>query len=383
MNEGWLRVRGVLDRRFALVVAVLLVVAAAGAWVTYGAHVAPETTTTERTVETGRVTGTFVHGAEVTEGARAAGFDPGSRVENRSVYFDAVMPVLDGAFALSYEDRAPAQVRVERTVEVRSATTDLDDETVVYWNRTLSRTSQTAALRPGDRLRVPFDIDAAERTSDAENVSDRLRSPGQVRLRVDVDVTVTRGVDGATPRDLSANLTVVPEGGVYRVESTGGVETFERTETVTRRVRPGPLRSLGGPVLALVSLADAAGLVVARRRGLLELSERERAWLSYRDDREDFDEWITTVRLPADARGLPTAEAASLADLVDFAIDTDNAVMETPGERTFHVVHDGYRYTFTAPSVPASVTADGLGSSGTRSEEGSDPGRTVDPEAED
>lgn len=384
MSETWLRVRRMLDRRFALVVALLLLVAAMGGWVTYDAHVTAETTTVERTVETGRVTGAFAHGATVTAGANGTGFERGSRVENRTVYFGAVMPVLDGTFTLGYEGRAPARVRVERTVEVRSAETGTGGETVVYWNRTLSREAATTTLRSGDRAQVPFRFNVSRTASEAENVSERLQSPGQVQLLVLVDATVTRQVEDPTPRSLSYNLTVLPQGGIYRVESSPGETTFERTETLTRRVQPGALRALGGPLLALFSLADVAGLVVARRRGALGLSEREAAWLDYRDDRDNFDEWITTVRLPDEARSLPVAEAEALADLVDFAIDTDNAVMEAPGERTFHVVHDGYRYTFVAPTPPESAGALGaLASDGVEGGSDTEPDPPGDPESED
>jgi hypothetical protein len=39
---------------------------------------------------------------------------------------------------------------------------------------------------------------------------------------------------------------------------------------------------------------------------------------------------------------------------VDFAIDTDNAVIERPDGEEFSVVHDGYRYVYRPPSLPTS-----------------------------
>lgn len=379
MKETGLRVREALDRWFTPVVALLVLVAAAGLWVGYGAHGTTETTTVERTVETGQVTGSFAHGANIMGETNATGFESGARVENRTVYLGAIMPVLDGAFALGYEGETPAEVRVARTVEVRSVSTETGGEPIVYWDRTLSGETTTTTLESGDRTRVPFRVDVTETASDAENVSERLRSPGGVELRVVVDVALSRA-DRST-RDLSYNLTVDlgGGGGVYRVESSDGTTTFERTETVTRQVEPGALQAVGGPALGLVGLAGVAGLAVARRRGEIALSERERAWLDYRDDRDDFDEWITTVRLPEESWSLPVAEAATLADLVDFAIDTDNAVTESPDERVFNVVHDGYRYTYTAPAPPATAEASSL----RRAEPEPDPTVVSDPESED
>ena len=381
MVDGWLRARAVLDRWFPVVVAVFVVLAGVGAWAAYGAYVAPGTTVEERTVDEWRVTGGFDHRATVTPPANGTAFEPGTTVENRSVYFTAVMPELEGSFTLGYGGEGPAAVRLDERVRVRSAEGTGDEEPTVYWKQSRALESGNATLQPGGRLRVPFSLNVTQAVVDAEAVNGRLGSPGQVQVDIVVDVVVDR--QNGPAQNLSFVLPIRPEGSLYRVESGAREETFSRTERVTLREEPGAAGTVGGPVLAAAGVVGLAGLVVARRRGLVALSADERAWLDYRDDREDFDEWVTTVRLPDEARDLPVAEAGSLADLVDFAIDTDNAVMETPGERTFHVVHDGYRYTFTAPSVPASVRTDAPGPSGGRSEAGPDPGQAVDPESED
>jgi hypothetical protein len=285
------------------------------------------------------------------------------------------MPVLDGSFVVTYEGRSRARVSVDRRVEVQGVGTSGESSTV-YWNRTLSRRTTTGTVGSGGGVRVPFAVDVSRAADDARNVSERLGSPGQVRLLVVADVAVERA--GGSTRELSADLTIQPGTGLYRVESSRASATFDRTETVTRRVRPGALRSFGGPLLALVCLADVAGLVYARRAGALGLSDRERAWLDYRDDRDEFDDWITAVRLPAEARDLPVAEAETLADLVDFAIDTDSAVLESPGDRTFHVVHGGYRYTYTAPAPPGSVDGPGTPTEGVDRDGAGDPEPSVD-----
>jgi hypothetical protein len=357
MGENGLRGRALLDRWFPVVVAAALVLAGVGVWVTHGAHVAPGTTTEQRTVEEWAVSGSFDHRATVRPPADGRAFEPGTTVTNRTIYFQRVMPVLSGAFVLGYEGTTPAEVEVERQVRVRSVGGD-EGETV-YWSRTLATESRTATLDPTGTVRVPFSLDVAETTLDARNVSERLRAPGRVQIDVVVDATVERRGEGATVRDLSFTLPVRPEGSVYRVEADPREETFERTETVTVAAEPGPLRSLGGPAAGVAGLAALGGLLLARSRGLVALSEAERAWLDYRDDRADFEEWITTIRLPPEARDLPVAEAATLADLVDFAIDVDSAVLESPDEERYHVVHDGYRYTFDAPPVPERSLADG------------------------
>lgn len=69
-------------------------------------------------------------------------------------------------------------------------------------------------------------------------------------------------------------------------------------------------------------------------------------------------------------------EADSLAGLVDFAIDTDNSVIEAPDADAYYVRHDGYLYCYRPPrsdggndetadgSVSETDSTDGNGSEG-------------------
>lgn len=123
-------------------------------------------------------------------------------------------------------------------------------------------------------------------------------------------------------------------------------------QDVEQRVAVDGLVSRPGWSTRSPSLLGPVGLAYVRYDGRLALTEAEREWLAYRDDRTDFDDWISTIRLPEEARDLPVAEADTLADLVDFATDTDNAVLESADGERSHVVHDGYRYTFEAPPDP-------------------------------
>ncbi len=176
-------------------------------------------------------------------------------------------------------------------------------------------------------------------------------------------VTATRQTDGASPHQIRFSLPIESQSGVYLLSSnTSDSKTFSHAKTISVPNDPGSLRSLGGPLLLAVGLLGLVGLAFARSRGAITLSQAEREWLAYLDDRTDFDEWIATIRLPDDAEELPRAEAETLADLVDFAIDTDNAVLEQPDGSTYFVVHDGYRYRFEAPTNPSSEPGRPLGS---------------------
>ena len=107
-----------------------------------------------------------------------------------------------------------------------------------------------------------------------------------------------------------------------------------------------------GWLLVFVGPSGLAGFVAARRLNRLSLSNRERESLALGRDRDDFDEWISKIELPPESLDRPEATATSLAALVDFAIDTDNSVIEDPHSGTYHVLHDGCRYTYRPPDAP-------------------------------
>jgi hypothetical protein len=363
MKEGGLRARAFLGRWFEVVVVVSLVVAAVGGWLTFGAYAAPGTHEERRTVDEWTVEGSFTHEATVTDAANDTVFEPGTVVRNRSVYFQRVMPVLEGQFALAVRDAgAPVDVRIRRQLVVRSVETAASDEDpVVYWreNRTLGATETT--VRSGGRTTVPFSVDVSRTVAEARNVSERLGSPGHIQTRVAVTVAATPQTTDAETRRLTFSLPIDASRSLYRVEAASTSETFSSTEVVTVANDPSPLKTVGGPAALGVGLLGAFALVAARLRDTIGVSEAERAWLAYRDDRADFDEWITTVRLPDDAASRPVARADTLADLVDVAIDTDNPVLQSPDGGVYYVLHDGYRYTFDAPPNPSTPADDVAG----------------------
>jgi hypothetical protein len=170
-------------------------------------------------------------------------------------------------------------------------------------------------------------------------------------------------------RTVEHSLPIGVDGSTYRVDDPGSLgERHEETRPVTVRDDPGPLAGVGGPVLFVLGAAGAAALVAGRRRGQFALTPEEREWLAFQADRSDFEGWLVTMRLPDAADDLPRAEAETLADLVDFAIDTDNAVAEHPETGTFAVVHDGYRYVYEPPALPADDERDADAEEAERSE---------------
>jgi hypothetical protein len=352
-SERGLRLRAALDRWFDVVVVVLLVSVVLGGWLSYDAFVDPETRQEQRTVDEWRVSGSFSHQAVVTDSADGSVFQPGAVVSDREVYFYRVMPVVDGELLLAYEGAdAPLDLTVERRLVVRSVDASRRGaDSTVYWQQNRSLGTAETALQPNERASVPFRVNVTQTLQEARTVNNRLGSPGHVQASIRVTVDATRGIAGAETRRLTFTLPIDAETGVYRVRNEPREETFARTETVTV-TKSNPVRETGGPLLLVVGLVGAAGLILARSRNAIAPTDDEREWLTFRTDRVDYDDWISTIRLPEETATRPRAEADRLADLVDFAIDTDNAVLESPDGDAYYVLAGDHRYVFETPPAP-------------------------------
>ncbi len=376
VSRRTLRLRRLLDEQFDLLVAVLAVLALVGGAVTYTTHVDPGTTTEERVVDTWQTSGAFDHGATVTEENPL--FPVGEQLRNRTVYFTGVSPVLNGSYTFGYRASGGGELATSIDVElVTRSVVDGEGGQDVLWETTRTlRESGSATIAPGTTAQVQFGVNVSDVAAERDQIEEELGGTAGttetfVRATVDVEGTVNgRAVDTEQVHTLPLTL----EGRTYRVgPAEAGTNRFETTRQVTTPRTYGPLRSVGAPALALVSVVGLAGLVVARSRYRFELTDAEREWLSYQEERDEFDEWITSFALPPEAFDRPQAEASSLADLVDLAIDTDNGVIESPDGTEYSVLDGEFRYVYTAPR-PASVEPDsgveGAGAAGDSSVDG-------------
>lgn len=365
MGDQWVRARAMLSGQFEVVVAVLLVITVAGGWVTYGAHVDPGTTTEQRQVSSWSHTGNYTHSATVTKDNPL--YPVGTRLSNRSIYFRSASPVLRGTFVFSYDatDGGDLAGTIEQRVVVRSVE-DRQRRTVEVWREVRgTETRSVESVTPGSAVRVPFSVNINRTVNRTELIAERLNDPpGTPRLDVFTTVSLTGTVNGrAVNRTEEFVLPVTFDRDAYRVNATAETRRFETTRTAVVPRDPGPFEAVGGPLLFGLGFVGLVVLALARARKVLALTTDERERLAFEDDRSEFDEWINTVKLPPDALDLPRARAESLGDLVDFAIDTNNSVIEDPSEETFHVFHDGYQYTYEAPPstvlTPQSSPTDG------------------------
>lgn len=115
--------------------------------------------------------------------------------------------------------------------------------------------------------------------------------------------------------------------------------------------RSGPLRTLGGPLLFLLSILGILAMGVLEHGGSLSLSDWERAELDYLDSRAEYDDYITRGTPSSDLLELPTVKTKDLEALVDLAIDTDNRVIENPDQNQHMVVDSDVVFVYNPPIV--------------------------------
>jgi hypothetical protein len=354
MSDRSLQVRAVLDEWFGVVVVAALVVALLGGYLAYGAYAEERTGTETRTVASWESTGQFDHRATVVNDTGP--FAMGSVLENRSAYFSELTPRLNGSFEYSYtaSDGGNLTTDAALVLVIRSVSEgDTEESTTEYWRVEESLAEdETASLSPGETTTLSFSKNVTAAAARGDAIEARVgATPGTTDVFFEVRMSVA-GTRNGQPVDQirTYRLPVTFESGVYRVEDPGAVTNSDtRREQVTVDVAPGTLGRYGGPLLLLVGLVAAGGLVVARYRGAIELSDGERESLAHRRHRAEFEEWIHAVDLPPEAFERPEARTASLGDLVDLAIDVDAAVHEDPDGDAYYVVHDGFLYSYRVP----------------------------------
>jgi hypothetical protein len=354
MADWLLRLRALLDKQFAVVFATLILLSLVGGWMTYTVHATPNTTTEERPVSSWQTTGWFNHSATVTENNSV--YPVGTTLTNRSIYFAEIAPWFNGTYTFTYDasERGDLDGMVTLQFVLQGVEENRDSTTVVWQTTNPLGTTSSDSLKPGETVRVPFSVNMNQTMNRTEIIDEQLdNSPGQPEVVIRATVDIQGTVNGQRVDRIKEHmLPVALEQGTYRPANPGRItDKHEATRTVTVQQPYGPLRNVGAPALLFGPLVALVGLVAAQRKDRLGLSPAEREVLAYEGEREDFDEWISTIQLPDEAFGLPRAEAASLGALVDFAIDTDNSVIEDPDDGTYYVVQHGYLYTYQPPTL--------------------------------
>jgi hypothetical protein len=349
------RVRAILAEWFWAVALVAVVVAGAGGYATYTAYAAPGTTVEERQVSSWEGNGSYTTAATVTESNPL--YAEGAELTDRPAYFLTVSPRLDGTFAFEYAASGGGSVAVviEQTLVVRAVEEGEEGSTVEYWRiEEPLGTADASGVTPGEPVRTTFSRNVSRVANRVSNVSERLGgTPGSTRITVVNTVTLDGEVNGrSVERTATYRLPVGVDGSTYAPgEMEGQAVTGSTTERITRERTYGPPWRVGGPVALLIGVVGLAGLAYGRYDGRLTVSVAERDRLDFESTREEFDDWITTARLPSAVLDRPRVDVDSLAGLVDTAIDVDARVFERPDGAAFYVPHEGLLYVYEPPTA--------------------------------
>jgi hypothetical protein len=379
MSEGGgrdrlgVRVRTIADEWFWALALVAVVLAGVGGYAAYTAYESPGTTVEQRQVASWEGNGSYATTATVTELNPL--YPVGTELEDRPAYFLSVSPRLDGTFAFEYRaSRGGAvDVTIEQTLVLRGVA-DESDAPIEYWRlEEPLDVAEANDVGPGDPVRSTFSRNVSRASERIENVSDRLGgTPGRTEILVVSAIDVEGEINGqSVDRSETYRLPIRVDESTYRPAAIRGESlSGSTTERIARERTYGPLWRVGGPAALLVGLIGLAGLAYGRSEGLFAVSAAERDRLEFRSTREEFDDWITTARLPSAVLDRPRVEVESLEGLVDTAIDVDARVFERPDGSAFHVPHEGLLYVYTPPSGTGSSEAvEGSSTTGTEPSE--------------
>lgn len=388
MSGGSLRIRALLETHLAGVAVVLVVLVLVGGYLTYSGYVAPGTTVEVEETGSWESVGEFTHQATVE--SETEPFPEGTVLRNRSVYVREIAPVLDGSFRYRYSASEGGDLTADVGVHalIRSTTGDGTDEGdgIVLWSVREPLAEASGSLAPGEELRVPFSANVSALQERADRIQEQLgitTGSTEVVIVATVELAGTRNGE-SVDRTRTYRLPVTIETDVYRVEDPGPVtDSGTGTRRVTVSASPGPLRAVGGPLLLAMGLAGLVAVLAGRYRGVIPLSDAERRWITYRRQRAEYDDWITTGAVPDGRVPADPIEVHDLEGLVDVAIDTDERVIEDASRGRFVVLAGETAYVYDGPPAPPSgdeILAAAEGSSPTESEDAADEAGSSDEE---
>lgn len=354
-----IRLRRTVQRWFVPLVALLLLVATLGAGTVYATHIEPGETTTERVVSTWSDRADFSHSAAVQRDT--AVFSNDTVLRNRPVYYTRVSPDVDVEYASGYTASDGGSLDVETVLELRWQGSDSDGN--VLWQVTDPiAASEWTDVGPDETKRIEASFNATDVDARTASIQEEL---GSSRGSVDT-VFLARTTRSGTINGESIRHTRTHTLPFDHRETTYGflepdieTEAHEQTEAETVPVVYGPARSAGSILLTVVPLFGAAGMVVAHKKRVFELSAGEAAALEHALAYEEFDEWITAGTLPASVSERQPVEVTSLRGVVDVAIDSGRRVIEDGNRYLIVTPEMTYLYVNDAPSLDSvSATTD-------------------------
>ncbi|QZA88489.1 DUF5305 domain-containing protein [Salinarchaeum sp. IM2453] len=360
-----LRMKSVIDQWFLPIVVICLLLVAAGGFLVYTGVADPGESEEQEVVASAQYDSSFDYSVVVDEDVEIEGetvFRAGERQPSgQSFYLRDVGTTVEGSLDINTDANEFENFSLAQDPEVVVSLEGTSDGQQIWDVKSEIEDHTTEVGDDEASIEFEFDVtDIEDRISDAEGA---VGGAVDVEAEVLVSTTVAGSLDGeerfveetgsidvdigTTTFELDADHEVSPEPGV--TANPGQIQIVELTTTTES---PSYIQGMLGVLLIVGGLGGIGIAGISFRTMDLPPSKEEQSWLEYQSDRDEFDEWITQIELSETDREHPTAEAETLADLVDFAIDTNNSVMYDPADETYSVVHDETRYVFTPPEPP-------------------------------
>jgi len=342
-----LSVRSVLNRWFSVIILLGLVLMIVGGYGVYDAYIEDaETVTEQQVIGSSAVASEFDHAATVINGSGI--FRERTQLTDRSLYFISATPNLSATYRLTQDSAtgAPATASIRVSLIIQS----VEDDTVYWEERDTLEDIENTEIQDDEEVSVSVEINVSAIQDRIDTIQTKLgASPGDpvVTLRADATIEGAAGDDEFI--DNRADRIEIELGeAVYRVGTDVQDEsTYDATNRVSRTVEPSRIILYGGPLAFISGLSGMLALSIARWRGLLTVTDDERARQDFESARDDFAEWISTATIPAEIdRTRITTD--TLADLVDIAIDSNRRVLEDDGR--YAVITGDILYEYTPPS---------------------------------
>lgn len=346
-SDRRLKLRALLEEYSMVIVGVCVLVVLLGGWLAYGGLV--DTGEARETEEIGSLeySSSFDYSATVEDGGGV--YEEGTELRGLPEYPTSVAPTVDVTYRLE-EAGNIEEVNMDVSVYLVIEET-LDGQQL--WEQREQIEEQSVSGSSGT-IQIDFSQDIPQLEEDINTIETNLGTTiGEIDTYIEAQYTIVGTVgDRAETATGTTVLDISPGGTSYSLETSNTDQQQPIIESQTVEQPPDFVQGGIGISLILSGLVLSGVLLAASKQSVSDLTTHERSWLEYSKDREEFDEWITTISLPDRARNLPQAEADTLADLVDFAIDSGNSVIEDPTDGTYYVVHDGTRYEFEPPRPP-------------------------------
>jgi len=354
-----IQLRSKLDEWFVPLVVVLVVVLLVSGWGAYTAVAAPEEPTEYEQVETWSTNAEISHSAVVRE--PNAVYAVGDRVSDQPRYYTEVMPVVEGNLEYSYlADEGEVEIETETTQIIRSV--EDSDSSTAYWSVDEPLNATQTTVEPNSQHTVSFAVDVDALDDTATETAESLGSTaGSLETVVEIEVSMEGTIDGEPVAHTETyELPIEITSGTYSLElpdETGHTET----ESVQTDSHVDRLSAAAGMLLVLVvSVGSLGTLVAAKRRERLAPTPAEQRAVEAASKQAELDEWISRGSIPPSLADQPRIEVASLAELVDVAIDCNRRVIEREQTAEYVVVDNETIYAYRADEPDRKQTeADG------------------------